>query len=609
MTSPTSGPASANQPGEETFGNAYNGKIITRLLPYLAPHKRLIAVAIVATLVFSATQISAPWLIKIGIDEFIKSGNFSGLTWIVALFLGTALINWLSNFIQNYTIARVGQGILFRLRGDMFAHLQKLSLSYFDKTEVGRIMSRVQGDVFQLQEFLAVAIVTVGEVLSLVGIIVALILLNMQLGLISMSVWPLLVLIVIFWQPLAKKSFIRVRKAVSTVNGALNENITGVRVVQSMNRQDRNLQLFSEKNRENLAASNQATKLSSALIPLVDILTAASIGVVIFFGSSMVSNNTLEVGALIAFILYVQRFFDPLRTLTMQYTQLQRAMASGERIFELLNIEPDLVDKKNALKLPKVNGEIRFVNVSYRYSGGVDVLKNINLHFLPGETVAIVGPTGAGKTTLTSLFTRFYDVEEGRGSVLVDGHDIREISRISLASQVSMVPQEPFLFSGTIADNIQYNHTNITKQDIVNAAVLVDAHDFISDLEDGYNTYLHERGVNLSMGQRQLLSFARAIAANPRILILDEATANIDSATEAFIQNALKKVLKDRTAVVIAHRLSTIRGADKIVVLDQGEVVEVGNHQSLLDNEGLYAHLCEMNYAAIEHTPLPKNFK
>jgi len=609
MSQPTSKPASANQAEEETFGTAYNGRVITRFLPYLTPHKGSVAVAITATLVFSATQISAPWLIKIGIDEFIKAGNFSGLTWIVALFFGAAIINWMSSFIQNYTIARVGQGILFRLRGDMFAHLQKLSLGYFDKTEVGRIMSRVQGDVFQLQEFLAVAIVTAGEVLSLIGIIAALILLNMELGLISMSVWPLLVLVVIFWQPLAKKSFIRVRKAMSTVNGALNENITGVRVVQSMNRQDRNLQLFSEKNRENLAASTQATKLSSGLIPLVDTLTAVSIGAVIFFGSGMVSNNTLEIGALIAFILYVQKFFDPLRNLTMQYTQLQRAMASGERIFELLNIKPDLLDKENAQELPTVKGEIQFVNVSFRYSAGEDVLKNINLHFLPGETVAIVGPTGAGKTTLTSLFSRFYDVEEGRGSVLIDGHDIRDISRISLASQVSMVPQEPFLFSGTIADNIRYNHTSITNQDIVNATMLVGAHDFISDLEDGYNTYLHERGVNLSMGERQLLSFARAIAADPRILILDEATANIDSATESFIQKALKQVLKGRTAVVIAHRLSTIRGADKIVVLDHGEVMEVGNHQSLLDNEGLYAHLYKMNYAAIENTAPPRNFE
>ncbi|MDP6583318.1 MAG: ABC transporter ATP-binding protein, partial [Anaerolineales bacterium] len=363
------------------------------------------------------------------------------------------------------------------------------------------------------------------------------------------------------------------------------------------------------KNRENLAASTYATKLSSGLIPLVDTLTAVSIGAVIFFGSGMVSNNTLEIGALIAFILYVQKFFDPLRNLTMQYTQLQRAMASGERIFELLNIKPDLLDKENAQELPTVKGEIQFVNVSFRYSGGEDVLKNINLHFLPGETVAIVGPTGAGKTTLTSLFSRFYDVEKGRGSVLIDGHDIRDISRISLASQVSMVPQEPFLFSGTIADNIRYNHTSITNQDIVNATMLVGAHDFISDLEDGYNTYLHERGINLSMGQRQLLSFARAIAADPRILILDEATANIDSATESFIQKALKQVLKGRTAVVIAHRLSTIRGADKIVVLDHGKVMEVGNHQSLLDNEGLYAHLYKMNYAAIENTAPPRNFE
>jgi ATP-binding cassette subfamily B protein len=593
---------------DEVYGGVYDRSVVVRMARYILPHKALVATSILAMLVFSATQVAVPWIIKIAIDDYIMAGDFTGLTWVVAVFIGNAIFNWGALYAMEISLIRVGQRILYQLRGEMFSHLQKLSLTFFDKTNVGRIMSRVQGDVYQLQEFLSVVVVTLGDFLVLIWIVAALLLMNVKLGLISMAVLPLLVLVMMVWQPHARRSFLRVRRAISIVNGALNENITGVRVVQSMNRQEHNLEAFDVKNHENYKASLVASRLSASLLPPVDMLTALAIGLAIFFGAGMVSDNTLEVGALIAFVLYIQRFFDPIRGLTMQYTQLQRAMASGVRIFELLETEPDLVDSPGAKELPRLRGEVELKGVSYGYIPGLDVLKNVSFHIEPGETVAIVGPTGAGKTTLVSLLSRFYDVPRHRGAILVDGHDIRDETRKSLVTQMSMVLQEPFLFTGTVTENIKYSHTEATDTQMIEAARAVGAHDFIMGLENGYDTYLHERGVNLSMGQRQLVSFARAIVADPRILILDEATANIDSYTELLIQRALKKLLKGRTAIVIAHRLSTIRGADKIVVLDQGEVVEVGTHQQLMDRGGLYEHLYQMNFAALkEALPVPEN--
>jgi len=592
--------ASADLSDEEEFGRAYNHRVVARFFPYILPHKGLVALSILAMLLYTATQVAVPWIIKIGIDEYVAVGDFGGLTWIVALFIGNALLNWGANFTQEFTIVRVGQAVLFKLRSDMFAHLQRLSLSYYDKVEVGRVMSRVQGDVWQIQEFLGVAVMTLGELLSLVGIILALMALNLKLGLIVMAVWPLLVLMVAFWQPKARRSFSGVRRAISTVNGALNENITGVRVVQSMNRQGRNLDQFDAKNRENLKQSLSATRLSAGLLPPVDTLTAVSIGFAIFFGAGMVSSGALEVGALIAFILYIQRFFDPIRSLTMQYTALQRAMASGIRVFELLDTQPDQADVADAKEFPSLRGDVEMRDVSYSYVSGQDVLSHVNMHVRPGETAAIVGPTGAGKTTVASLLARFYDVPPERGAIFIDGKDVRKETRRSLVSQISMVLQEPFLFSGSVRENIVYNQKGVSNEQMIEAAEAVGAHEFILKLEDGYDTYLHERGVDLSLGQRQLISFARAIVTDPRILILDEATASIDSQTEAVIQKALSRLLRGRTAIVIAHRLSTIRGADKIIVMNHGKVEETGTHEQLMDKNGLYAHLYHMNHAALD---------
>lgn len=592
--------ASADGLHEEVFGSAVDPKVIRRMLPYILPQKQLITVAIVAMLLFAGTQVAVPWLVKLGIDRYIANGDRGGLVLVAVLFFGSALVNWVSLYVQDITVTKAGQGVLLALRRDMFSHMQKQSMRFFDKTEVGRIMSRVQGDVYQLQEFLGTIVMTVGDFLSLGGIVIVMLVLDLQLGLLSLSVLPLLAVAMAVWQPLAKRTFIRARATISIVNASLNENITGVRVVQAMNRQEENLRRFDEKNRTNLDAFLGAGRLSAGVLPIVDFLPAAAIGLVLYFGAGMVTGGAIEIGLLIAFIMYIQRFFDPIRNLTIQYTLLQRAMASGTRIFETLDVQPDMVDAPGAVVLPPIQGEIELRNVSFAYKPGEDVVHDLSLRVEPGRTVAIVGPTGAGKTTLVSLIARFYDVERGRGAVLVDGYDVRDVVRASLAGQMSMVLQEPFLFSGTVRENIKYNHADVSDERMIEAAKAVGAHGFIAKLEDGYDTYLEERGENLSVGQRQLISFARAIVADPKVLILDEATANIDSHTEAQIQLALRSLLRGRTAIVIAHRLSTIRGADKIIVLNRGEAVEEGTHDELLDRDGLYAHLYHMNYAALE---------
>ncbi|MBI4339773.1 MAG: ABC transporter ATP-binding protein, partial [Chloroflexi bacterium] len=460
--------------------------------------------------------------------------------------------------------------------------------------EVGRIMSRVMSDVEQLQEFLPTVTLTLGDLLSLVGIVAVMLLMDMKLALVTFTVLPLLIIIMALWQRFARTAFVRVRRAISVVNSRLQQNISGVRVVQSFNREEVNLRNFDTVNRDHLNANLWAIRLSAILMPTVEIITALALGLVIVVGGAMVIDGELLAGTLIGFALYVQRFFDPIRNLTMQYTQFQRAMTGGQRIFELLDVKPEVVDRPDAGSLPPVRGEIIYDHVSFEYIKGHPVLQDINLHIKPGQTMALVGQTGAGKTTMVSLAARFYDVAAGR--ITVDGHDLREVTRESLASQMGMVLQEPFLYSVSVADNIRFNHTEAPMAKVIEAARVVGAHDFIMKLEQGYDTLLNERGGNLSVGQRQLISFARAVLADPRILILDEATANIDTFTEVLIQRALGDLLKDRTAIVIAHRLSTIQNADRIVVMEKGGIAEMGTHEELLVRSPLYARLYALNF-------------
>ena len=574
---------------EDDDGQLYDHTVVKRLLKYLIPHWPRLLITLAAVMVYTGTVVALPWMVATIIDDYVREGDLSGLNVVASIFAGLALLQYGSQYVHMRTMSFVGQKVLYTLRVGLFSHLQRLSMSFYNKNEVGRVMSRVQNDVQQLQEFLSIVIVTVADVLSLGGIITAMALMNARLAAITLMIIPLLFIMLTVWQRFARRAFMRARRTISAVNAGLQENISGVRVVQSMNREGANIRSFGSANSENLGANLEAVRMQSILFPSVEFLSALGLALVIVFGGALVLDNAIEVGVLIAFALYIQRFFEPVLNLTMQYGSLQRAMASGARIFELMDVEPEVADASGSRTVETVSGDVRFEGVGFHYVENEPVLQDVDLHVSAGHTVALVGPTGAGKTTVMSLLMRFYDVTEGR--VLLDGIDIRDISLDSLSKQMSIVPQEPYLFSGTIRDNIRYNHTDAFDEDVVRAASAVGAHDFIVKMEKGYDTPLQERGGNLSVGQRQLISFARALVADPRVLLLDEATANIDTYTEMLIQGALDELLRDRTAIVIAHRLSTIRNADRIVVLDQGQIVEEGGHADLIASGGLYARL------------------
>jgi ABC-type multidrug transport system fused ATPase/permease subunit len=587
--------------GEQVEGRAFNPQVLIRLFAYLRPHWRRMTLAFVLMLVASGLTLAAPYLIKVAIDQPIAQGDPAGLARI-ALMTGAVFLGlYLASAGQEYLLSWVGQRVLATLRADLFRHLQTLSLSYHDTHIMGVTLSRVINDVAVINELLSQGLVTlVGDTLILGGIMAVMFFMSPRLALLTFSVLPLMALATLLFARRAQVAFRQTRSRIAAVVGDLAEDLSGMRVIQAFAQENTSHDRFDEVNRQNRDAYVAAMSLSFVFLPAVEFLGMLATAIVLWWGGQAVAQGALTLGVVAAFLAYVSRFFQPIQELSQLYTTMQAAMAGGERVLELLDTRPDVVNAPGAEEMPSIEGHVELRQVSFAYRGDARVLHDVNLVVEPGKTVALVGPTGAGKTSIANLIARFYEPTEG--AVLIDGWDVRRVTQQSLRRQMGLVPQDPFLFSGTIADNIRFGCPEADDHAVEEAARLANAHEFIVALPEGYATEILEGGVNLSIGQRQLLCIARAILADPQLLILDEATASVDTVTEMLIQEALRRLLSRRTAIVIAHRLSTIVHADLICVVQAGRIVERGRHEELLAAAGLYRELYERQFVDL---PLP----
>ncbi len=605
---------------EEVLGKAYDSRLMRRLLRYLSPYKFQVIFALITIVIKAAADVIGPYLTRTAIDKYLTTSSagsrtlldpilsskpLTGIAEIGGIYVGALLISFLCEFAQTYYMQWTGQKAMFDLRAEIFRHLQRLHVSFFDRNPVGRLVTRVTSDVDALNEMFTAGVVSIFEdVFVLAGIIIIMLRMKWWLALIAFAVLPLIFYATMVFRKSVRDSYRRIRTAIARINAYLQEHVTGMIVLQLFNRERRAYQKFEDVNRQHMDAFKDAIFAYAVYYPVVEILSSVAIALILWFGGLRVISGTVTIGILVAFIQYAQRFFRPIQDLSEKYNILQGAMASSERIFKLLDTEAEVVSPAAALHA-RGPGRITFENVWFAYkhlpaekAAGAEefdwILRDVSFTIEPGETVAIVGHTGAGKTTIISLLMRFYDVQ--RGAIKVDGVDIREMSLPDLRRRYGVVLQDPFLFTGTIAENIRLGTTGISDEQMESAAREVNVADFIQGLPERYNTHIHERGSTLSTGQKQLISFARALAHDPKILVLDEATSSVDTETELRVREAVTNMVANRTSVIIAHRLSTIQRADKIIVMHKGKVRETGSHQQLLANRGIYWKLYQLQY-------------
>ncbi|MCS6774861.1 MAG: ABC transporter ATP-binding protein [Anaerolineae bacterium] len=576
-----------NEPEERPFNYTY----FKRMLRYLLPYRRMLLTMGGLVLIATAANLAEPLLIALLIDEGALKGNVGLIIAIVGAMLLMRLVVWWAGYIRTDYTNKVGQGVMHDMRAELFAHIQKLSLRFYDSRPVGKIMSRVTGDIGSINELLNGGLpMILSEGLSLIGIVIIMLSINPPLALAAFVSLPLMYLVFGTLRTRVETNWKNVRRSASNLNANLNESINGIRVTQAFRREAQNIERFRRINQWNREANVRAVRLDHLIWPSFDLIGVFGTALLVIVGAVQVIQGVTTIGVITAFVNYLWRFWAPISALSRVYSQVLSAMASAERVFEFLDTVPEVQDAPNARPLPPIKGEVIFENVHFKYEAtSRHALRGVNLHVKPGQTVAIVGPTGAGKTTIINLLMRFYDPTEGH--VLIDGHDLREVTLASLRAQVSLVLQEPFIFSGTIRDNIRYGKLDASDAEIEAAVRAVGLDELISKLKEGLDYQVEERGGRLSLGQRQLVSFARALLANPRILILDEATSSVDTQTERQIQRALRVLLKGRTAFVIAHRLSTVRDADVILVMRDGQIAERGTHETLMAQHGLYYQL------------------